>query len=148
MYFSHFCALTRKGPSGAEMIFYFPAVVSCYFFLSGNLRLFPCYFFTFRHPDFKMRKENQHFHRHISCLLHFLSVFVNSRKVGAPCSPQRSTAWLTAASLVLLLLLLISVEFMSAQHTHTSLCSQPLVPSHQQRSETEQNSWGFFCFVF
>lgn len=33
MYFSHFFAFTREGPSGAEMIFYFPAVVSCYFYL-------------------------------------------------------------------------------------------------------------------
>lgn len=46
---------------------------------------------------------------------------MSSRKASAPCSPQRSTVWLIAASLVLLLL--ISVEFMSAQYTHTSLCS-------------------------
>lgn len=71
----------------------------------------------------------------LSYLLHFLSGFVNrsSRKASNPCSPQRSAVCLIAASLVLLLLL--SVEFTSAQYTHTALCSQQLVPSHQQRSE-------------
>lgn len=75
------------------------------------------------------------FHVALSYLLHFLSGFVNrsSRKASTPCSPQRSAVCLIAASLVLLLLL--SVEFTSAQYTHTALCTQQLVPSHQQRSE-------------
>lgn len=75
------------------------------------------------------------FHVALSYLLHFLSGFVNrsSRKASTPCSPQRSAVCLIAASLVLLLLL--SVEFTSAQYTHSALCTQQLVPSHQQRSE-------------
>lgn len=88
MYFNHFLALTREGPSGAEMTFYFPAVVSSFFFFIWKFKAVSMLPFYVQTPRLKMRKENQHFH---PCLLHFLSAFVNSRKVCVPCSPQRST---------------------------------------------------------
>lgn len=107
---SHIQALKREGgdPSVVEMI--------CFQFLLfclWTVRLFRC-------------------RSHI-CFISCLGLWTGAAEASTPCSPQRSAVGLIAASLVLLLLL--SVEFTSAQYTHTALCSQQLVPSHQQRSE-------------